>query len=82
MRDVPGRRLTLSSSPTNCPQGASTQQLIFCSCPTQSSPKCSLGVETPPNLRTSSLLLRPGLSLSLSLEHTPPPFYTTPGSPP
>lgn len=47
MRDVPGRRLTLSSSPTNCPQGASTQQLIFCFCPTQSSPKCSLGVETP-----------------------------------
>lgn len=47
MRDVPGRRLTLSSSPTNGPQGASTQQLIFCLCPTQSSPKCSLGEETP-----------------------------------
>lgn len=78
MRDVPGRRLTLSSSPTNCPQGGVYSAAHLLPLPHAKQSPVKPGGGDTPNLRTSSLFLRPGLSL----EGTQLPFCTTPGSPP
>lgn len=63
MRDVPGRRLTLSSSRTNCPQGGVYSAAHLLLLPHAKQSQVQPGGGDTPNLRTSSLLLRPGLSL-------------------